>query len=71
MPTQYLWDVSLGKHFSLGDKMNLSLDLQVLNVLNDDAPEYWRTRDFQGDEEPIPREWVLPRRTALRLRFEF
>ncbi|MCP4661194.1 MAG: TonB-dependent receptor [bacterium] len=71
MPTQYLWDISLGKHFRVGDKMNLSLDLQVLNVLNDDAPEYWRTRDFRGDEEPIPREWVLPRRTALRLRLEF
>ena len=70
-PDQFLWDFAIGKHFSLGKGTNLSIDLQVLNILNDDAVEWWRTQEISLDEDPIPGEWVLPRRAELRLRFEF
>jgi hypothetical protein len=70
-PDQFLWDFSIGKHFSLGKGTNLNIDLKILNILNDDSPEWWRTQEISADEEPIPGEWVLPRRAELRLRFQF
>ena len=70
-PDQYLWDLSVGKHFNLGKGVNLSLDIQILNILNDDAVEWWRSQEFAYDEEPIPGQWVLPRRAQLRLRLQF
>jgi hypothetical protein len=70
-PDQFLWDLSIGKHFGLGGGTNLSVDLQILNILNDDAVEGWRTREFTPDEGPVPSLWVLPRRAELRLRFQF
>ncbi|MBD3872872.1 MAG: hypothetical protein IFK91_08160, partial [Acidobacteria bacterium] len=70
-PDQLLWDLSIGKHFSLGHGTELSVDLQILNILNDDAVEGWMSREFDGDENPVPSLWVLPRRAELRLRFEF
>ena len=70
-PDQFLWDLSIGKHFDLGKGTNLSVDLQMLNILNDDAVEGWRSREFNPDEKPVPSLWVLPRRAELRLRFEF
>jgi hypothetical protein len=70
-PDQYLWDLSLGKHFTFADNYKLSIDLQVLNLLNDDATEGWQNRDFAGSDNPIPDLWVRPRRAELRLRFEF
>jgi hypothetical protein len=70
-PDQFLWDFSIGKHFSLGKGTNLNIDLKILNILNDDSPEWWRTQEISAGEDPIPGEWVLPRRAELRLRFEF
>ena len=70
-PNQFLWDLGIGKHFKLGKGTDLSVDLQILNILNDDAVEWWRTQEVRLDEDPIPGEWVLPRRAELRLRFEF
>jgi len=70
-PDQFLWDLGIGKHFSLGKGTDLSVDLQILNILNDDAVEWWRTQEVSLDEEPVPGEWVLPRRAELRLRFAF
>ena len=70
-PDQYLWDLSIGKHFSLGKGTDLSIDLQILNILNDDSVEWWRTQEISLDEEPVPGEWVLPRRAELRVRFQF
>jgi len=70
-PDQLLWDLSVGKHFGLGRGTDLSVDLQVLNILNDDAVEGWRSREFSPEEDPVPSLWVLPRRAELRLRFEF
>ena len=71
MPTQYLWDFGVGKHFNLGRGTDFSIYLQILNILNDDSPEWWRNYRAPADEEPIPSGWVLPRRVNLRLRFAF
>jgi hypothetical protein len=70
-PDQLIWDLGIGKHFDLGRGTNLSLDLQILNILNDDAVEGWWSREFNPDEGPLPSQWVLPRRAELRLRFQF
>jgi hypothetical protein len=70
-PDQYLWDLSVGKHFTFAKGYKVSLDVQILNLLNDDATEGWQTREFAGSENPIPDLWVLPRRAELRLRLEF
>jgi outer membrane receptor protein involved in Fe transport len=70
-PDQLIWDLSIGKHFNLGKETNLSVDLQILNLLNDDAVEGWRTREFSPEVNPVPSQWVLPRRAELRLRFQF
>jgi hypothetical protein len=70
-PDQYLWDLSVGKHFTFANDYKISVDVQVLNLLNDDATEGWQTREFAGNDNPIPDLWVLPRRAELRLRLEF
>jgi len=70
-PTQYLWDLGVGKHFNLGKGMNLNIDIQILNLLNDGAVEWWRDLNYPVGEEPLPGSWVLPRRAQLRVRFSF
>jgi hypothetical protein len=70
-PTQYLWDLGFGKHFNLGRGTDFSIYLQILNILNDDAIEYWWTNQPPEGEELVPGQWVLPRRAELRLRFAF
>jgi len=71
LPTQYLWDFGVGKHFSLGKGTDFSIYLQILNILNDDANTGWQTLQPRGSEELIPAGWVLPRRANIRLRFAF
>ena len=70
-PTQYLWDLGVGKHFNLGKGMALNIDIQILNLLNDGAVEWWRDLNYPVGEEPLPGAWVLPRRAQLRVRFSF
>jgi hypothetical protein len=70
-PTQYLWDLGVGKNFNLGKGADLSIFLQILNLLNDDAVDSWRDYRWPIGEEPLPGSWVLPRRAELRLRFAF
>ncbi len=71
LPNQYLVDLGIGKRFSLGKGTDLSIDLQVLNLFNDDAVEWWRDLNYPVGGEPLPGGWVLPRRAELRLRFTF
>jgi hypothetical protein len=71
MPTQYLWDFGVGKHFNLGKGTDFSIYLQILNILNDDSPESWKSYSWPIDTEPVPDNFVLPRRVNLRLRFAF
>jgi len=71
LPTQYLWDLGVGKHFNLGKGTDFSIDLQILNLLNDDAVQWWRTLDYPVGEDPLPGGFVLPRRAQLRFRVSF
>ncbi len=52
-----------------GDDLNI--DIQILNLLNDDAVEWWRDLNYPVGEEPLPGGWVLPRRAQLRFRVSF
>ena len=70
-PDQFLWDLGVGKHFNLGRGTDLSIYLQILNIFNDGAIEGWWDNKYPADQEPIPDQWVLPRRAQLRLRFAF
>jgi hypothetical protein len=70
-PDQFLWDLSIGKHFTFADQYKISLDVQILNLLNDDSVEGWRTREYNPATSPVPSLWVLPRRAEFRIRFEF
>jgi hypothetical protein len=71
LPTQYLWDFGVGKHFSLGKETDLSIYLMILNILNDDAITGFQTLNPTGGDDLIPNFWVLPRRANIRLRFAF
>jgi hypothetical protein len=71
LPTQYLWDFGVGKHFNLGKQTDLSIYLQILNILNDGAITGWQTIQPRSGDELIPDAWVLPRRANIRLRFAF
>jgi len=71
LPTQYLWDFGVGKHFSFGKGTDFSIYLQILNILNDDAITGWQTLAPRGGGDLIPDAWVLPRRANIRFRFAF
>jgi hypothetical protein len=71
LPTQYLWDFGVGKHFNFGKGTDFSIYLQILNILNDDAITGWQTIAPRGGGDLIPDAWVLPRRANIRLRFAF
>jgi hypothetical protein len=71
LPTQYLWDFGVGKHFNLGKGTDFSIYLMILNILNDDAYTSFITLNPTGGEDLIPDRWVLPRRANIRLRIAF
>ena len=71
LPTQFLWDFGVGKHFNLGRDTDFSIYLQILNILNDAAIEDWVTQTYTDGEDLVPGYWVLPRRAQIRLRFAF
>ena len=51
--------------------MNLDIGLQVLNVLNEDAPEYWVDWILFPGEDYEARDWVSPRRLQLKVKLAF
>jgi hypothetical protein len=72
-PSQTLLDLALGKHFALGGWGDFSLDLQLLNVLNDDSAIFWQTTEFAADEHAdyVAGDWVWPRRMTVRAKLSF
>ena len=70
-PFQELVDVGIGRDFLLGGDFVLKADVQVLNLLNDDATDWFEEVVLSPGEELIPAFWVKPRRYQLRLGFEF
>ncbi len=70
-PTQRIVDLGLGRVFSLGDRFELKLDVQVLNLLNDDGTDWFETTVLADGDSFIPIVWVKPRRIQLRAGFAF
>jgi hypothetical protein len=70
-PSQTLLDLALGKHFALGDWGDFSLDLQVLNVLNEDAVAFWQTVKLPEGGDYQAGDWIWPRRMTVRAKLSF
>jgi outer membrane receptor protein involved in Fe transport len=70
-PSQKILDLGLQKTFGLGSNVNLDIGLQVLNVLNEDAPEYWVDWILFPGEDYEARDWVSPRRLQLKFKLAF
>jgi outer membrane receptor protein involved in Fe transport len=71
MPDQTLLDIGLGRHFALGDWGEFILDLQVLNLLNEDAVTYWQTDVLPAGQDYIEDGWVVPRHLRIRAKIQF
>jgi outer membrane receptor protein involved in Fe transport len=71
LPSTALVDLGIGKRVPLGNQRELKIDLQVLNVLNEDANTFWESLWVGPDESYVPSDFVWPRRLMLRLGFEF
>jgi outer membrane receptor protein involved in Fe transport len=72
-PSQALIDLSWGKRFKLSDSVDLNLDLQLFNLLNEDAPDYWESLSVGEGGAFVPdyAYITLPRRLQLRFAIEF
>ncbi len=65
-----LIDASIGRSFKIGGT-SLGVDLQVFNLLNDDAIDRWTSLIRSPTQEFQPRAWLAPRRLMVRLSLEF
>lgn len=68
---QYLWDLGVGKRFSLSKDVGLQVDLQLLNVLNKTPTDWWETVVLSEGDDFVPQWWVKPRRLQLHVGVEF
>jgi hypothetical protein len=64
------FDLGLMRRFPLGDRAGLSVDLQVMNLLNEDGFYYWAGTG-RYPKEPTPTQYFYPRRLALRVSVDF
>jgi len=70
-PFQYLWDIGVGKRFNIGGSGELNLGVQVLNVLNNNATDWFETVVLNEGDDFIPNTWIKPRRIMLRAGINF
>ena len=71
MPTQTIFDLGLQKTFNLGGNVGLDIGLQLLNVLNEDAEEYYSSLTLFQGQDFQPSSWVSPRRLQIKVQLEF
>jgi outer membrane receptor protein involved in Fe transport len=71
MPTQTIVDLGLQKTFNLGGNVGLDIGLQLLNVLNEDAEEYYSSLTLFQGQDFQPSSWVSPRRLQIKVQLEF
>jgi len=65
-------DLSIGKQISLGNRLQLRLDGQILNLLNSGQELAFATLRLQDpSQEFIPVAWVQPRRLQIRVGLQF
>ncbi len=69
-PFQTLVDLGIGKSFAVGPG-EIKVDAQFLNLLNDDATDWWETVVLDAGESFRGNTWVKPRRVQLRLGYRF
>ncbi len=70
-PFQTVVDFSIGKRFKLGGDGVLKLDVQIFNLLNEDASGSFQTVILQEGDQFLPDWWIYPRRIMLRVGAEF
>lgn len=71
MPSQAILDLGVQKDFSLGGGVDLDLGLQLLNVTNEDAVEYYSAWILFQGQDFSPASWVSPRRLQVKLQLSF
>ena len=71
LPDVTLLDLALSRHFSLGNRLGFSIDLQMLNVLDEDAFTSWRGYRDGNTQGLTPNRYYQPRRMSLRLTLDF
>jgi outer membrane receptor protein involved in Fe transport len=70
LPSTFVLDLGLGKRWKIGE-MELKTDLQVLNVLNEDAHQFWETQRLDDGQTYVPDSYVYPRRAVIRIGLRF
>ncbi len=68
---QTIIDLGLQKTFKLGSDVALDIGLQLLNVLNEDAEEYYSTWTLFQGQDFNPSSWVSPRRLQVKVQLAF
>ena len=76
MPSSAVLDLGLQKVFKTGKGTDLTIGIQVLNLLNEDAVEYfstWNINELSDGtlQDYTPSNWINPRRAQIRLKFAF
>lgn len=71
LPSTFMLDASIGKRWNLGGDVVLKTDLQVLNLFNEDANQFWETQRLLPGETYTPTDFVYPRRGMIRIGLEF
>ena len=70
LPDQSVLDLSLGRRFALGET-ELKVDLQLFNVFNEDAHDWWQTNVVPPGDQFVPSGYIFPRRLMVRLGMDF
>jgi hypothetical protein len=66
LPDQNVLDLALGRVFQAGPT-DLQLDLQLFNVFNEDAHDWWQTLVVPPGDQFEPSGYITPRRLMVRL----
>jgi outer membrane receptor protein involved in Fe transport len=76
MPSSAVFDLGIQKTFNTGKNTDLTIGIQVLNLFNEDAVEYfstWNINELSDGtlQDFTPSNWISPRRAQLRVKFAF
>ncbi len=70
LPDQTILDVGLGRDFQLGSGVGARIDVQIINLLNEDANDFWQDADYRRGVL-VPSDWVFPRRVQIRFQLNW
>lgn len=71
LPSQKILDLALQKSFRVSRGANLEFGLQLLNVFNENAVEYYSSWTLFQGQNFTPSGWVSPRRLQVKLKLIF